>query len=123
MITNSDIYLHEIDINCINKISNNVYALTRYEHDLSSPLIDKFCKSHDAFIFKSPVNIDLEKAKHVQNVRGSENSIIDNLIENGNKLYNPCYQIKIVHLHASMLRDKGRIRIHNGKNRITPSYI
>jgi hypothetical protein len=123
MITNSDIYLHEIDINCINKISNNVYSLTRYEHDLTSPLIDNFRGSHDVFMFKSPVNIDLEKAKHVQNVWGSENSIIDNLIENGNKLYNPCYQIKIVHLHASNLRERNRIRITGGKNKVKPSYI
>ena len=54
---------------------------------------------------------------------GSENSIIDNLVDQGNKLYNPCYQIKIVHLHSSELRDENRIRIPGGRFYINPSYI
>ena len=58
MITNSDIYLDECDTKLLNKLDNNtVYSLTRYEYDMSSPLIDKYEGSHDCFIFKSPIII------------------------------------------------------------------
>lgn len=130
MIANSDIYLHECDLECLKNISENVFALTRYEHDLSYPLIEtmrqKKWASHDAFIFQSPLTkIKLKnfipKINHYQNTWGSEHIIIDRLIENKYQLFNPCYQIKIVHLHASELRDKDRQRVSHNKYFICPS--
>jgi len=120
MISNSDIYLYEYDIDCLNRLDNNVFSLTRYEYDMSCPLINNYCGSHDSFIFKSSLNINLDNIKHVQNVWGSENSIIDNLCESGYKVFNPCYQLKIVHLHESNLRNEDRIRIPGGKYLIPP---
>jgi len=114
MISNSDIYLYECEIDCLHRLDNNIFALTRYEHNLSCPLIDTYMGSHDAFIFKSPLSINLNPIKHVQNVWGSENSVIDNLYHHGYKIYNPCFQIKIVHLHESGLRNEERIRIPGG---------
>lgn len=125
MISNSDIYLYECDMDCLNRIGNNIFALTRYEYDLSSYFIDSMVDcTHDAFIFKSPLTKNiLEKIKHVQNVWGSENSVITSLIENGNyKIYNPCYQIKIVHLHKSGYRNEDRIRIAYSKYGHKPVY-
>lgn len=115
MITNSDIYLGESDVNILNKLDNNtVYSLTRYEHDMSSPLIDKYEGSHDCFIFKSPINFinNIDNVKHVQHVWGSENVVLYELNNSNIKIYNPCYQIKIIHLHQSDLREENRPRIN-----------
>jgi len=123
MVSNSDIYLHECDIDCINRISDNIFTLTRYEHDFSCKLINNYVGSHDAFIFKSPLNKNiLTKINHYQNIWGSENEVIDTLVTYGYKLYNPCYQIKIVHLHSSNLRNPDRIRMKYGKFLFPPSY-
>lgn len=124
MISNSDIYLHEYDIDCFIRLSDNIFALTRYEHDLSCPLIDQRIGSHDAFIFKSPLKKDfLKKLNHIQNLAGSDDSVINNLVDNGYKLHNPCYQIKIVHLHKSEVRTYNEIKIDHGKYFIKQSYF
>jgi len=125
MISNSDIYLYECDIDCLNNINNNIFALTRYEKDLSCEFIDNNIGcTHDAFIFKSPLNKNiLNSIKHYQNIWGSENSVVTSLIENGKyKIYNPCYQIKIVHLHSSNYRNEDRERIAYSKYDHPPYY-
>ncbi len=123
MISNSDIYIYEYDLDCLNKIDKNIYTLTRHENDLSCPLIDEYRGSHDVFIFKSPINCDYERINHVQNVWGSENSVIDMLVETGNNLVNPCRQIKIVHLHTSGYRNEDRIRIRDGNYFFPPQIV
>ena len=130
MITNSDIYLAECDLNVLADISDNVFALTRYEHDFSSPLIDIMTQerwgSHDAFLFQSPLKKlalkdFIPKIGHYQNRWGSEDIVIQVLLEYGYQIYNPCYEIKIVHLHASGLRDMvERETIAYTKNFIVP---
>ncbi len=121
MVSNSDIFMYECDSNILNKFTNErniCYALTRYEYDLTCRLIDKFMGSHDCFIFKSPlVNFDSNTVNHVQHYWGSENIVIYELEKVGIKIFNPCYQIKIVHLHSSGLREENRPRINiNGRN-------
>ena len=120
MIANSDIYLHELDARLLSILNDNatVFALTRHEHDFTSPMIDDFCGSHDCFIFKSPLNFHdrIENIKHVQHHWGSENIVLYELSKNNIKLYNPCHQIKIVHLHKSNLREAHRPRINYGSN-------
>lgn len=114
MVTNSDIYLHEIDTNVLNILNqdNIVFSLTRYEYDLTSPLIDKYYGSHDCFLFKSPLNYSLiENIKHVQHQWNSEGIVLYELNRINAKIFNPCRQIKIVHLHKSDIREDGRIRI------------
>jgi len=109
MITNSDIYLHKYDINVLNKLNNSniVFALSRYEYDFSCIQIENFVGSHDSFLFRSPVNIDIDSIKHYQNVLGSENVVCYELRKNNITIHNPCYQIRIVHLHNSSLRNTG----------------
>lgn len=118
MITNSDIYITDCDINLLNQLdTNTVYALTRHEYDLSCPLIDKYQGSHDAFIFMSPINdIFLKNVQHVQCVWGSENVLLYELSKANIKLFNPCKQIKIIHLHKSELRESNRIRINKERS-------
>jgi hypothetical protein len=109
MVSNSDIYIHECDINLISILNNNeVYALTRYEYDLSCPLINDYHGSHDSFIFRSPLNITLENFKFPQNVWGSENKLLALLYNQGITIKNPCKQIKVVHLHQSNIREPDR---------------
>ena len=122
MIANSDIYLHDHDLDArlLSILNDNatVFALTRHEHDFTSPMMDDFCGSHDCFIFKSPLNFHdrIENIKHVQHHWGSENIVLHELSKNNIKLYNPCHQIKIVHLHKSGLREENRPRINYGHN-------
>ena len=113
MISNADIYLHECDSNLIDLLNENkqVYGLTRYENDMSHPLIDSYGGSHDSYIFNSKYlnNIDLENEdiNFYQNFPGIETRILKYFHDNGYKALNPCYKIKIVHLHETNLRNHG----------------
>jgi len=96
MISNSDIYLHSYDINLINLLVHEkyCYALTRYEYDMTHPLIDNYLGNHDCYIFNS---------KYL------DNNFSENLFENDKKIiklfcdlkfkvFNPCKQIKLVNI-------------------------
>lgn len=121
MITNSDIYISETDENLIHRLKTekNVYALTRYEHDMTDRLIKNYCGSHDCYIFNSKFLdncIITDHTKYPQNLPGIESHIIKNFCDHGFQVYNPCHQIKIVHLHKTNLRSyKGTdwIGLHN----------
>ena len=114
MIINSDIFLLECDMNLIDRLKthNLAYSLTRYEHNMSCPLINKYQGSHDCYIFNSAfMSKNILSSPHInyyQNFPGIETHILKALCDNGFKLLNPCYQIKIVHLHATDLRSHGQ---------------
>ena len=73
MICNSDIYLLRLNGFHIKQI----YCLTRHEWEGSTPLIDNFKMSHDAFMFMSPLDkLNTGKLAHKQNILGSENVVI-----------------------------------------------
>ena len=111
MVTNSDIYIHNCEQHLINLFTtpNLLYALTRHEHDMSCKLIDNYQGSHDSFVFKSPINMNiLDKLNFVQHKWGSENKLIAELYRIGMKIANPCKQFIIVHLHSSEIREEGR---------------
>jgi hypothetical protein len=112
MITNADIYLYECDLKLIQNLKNEklCYALTRYEHNMSHPLIDNYCGSHDSYIFNSKfINYKIinEHTNFYQNFPGIESHIIKNFCDSEVKVLNPCKQIKIVHLHKTQLRNHG----------------
>jgi hypothetical protein len=112
MLTNADIYLHECDLNLIEKLKTEklCYALTRHEFNMSHPLIDSYRGSHDSYIFNSSFineTIISEHTDFYQNFSGIETHIIKNFCDLGFKVFNPCKQIKIVHLHRSELRNVG----------------
>jgi hypothetical protein len=113
MITNSDIFLYECDNILIESININklAYALTRYEYNMSCPLINNYGGSHDCYIFNSKFIDDKiinEHTNFYQNLPGIETHIIKNFCDNGFKVYNPCRQIKIIHLHKTQLRNHGQ---------------
>ena len=112
MITNADIFLHAYDIKLFENLNNNkiAYALTRYEYDMSYPLINDYRGSHDAYIFNSSFiseKILNDHTNFFQNFPGIETQVIKSMCDEGFKVYNPCKQIKIVHLHKTQLRKHG----------------
>ena len=123
LVSNADIYIHECDLDILNKINEPgvVFSLTRYEYDLSCPLITGYGGSHDCFIFKSPLNSDLlQHIQHVQHHWNSEGVVLYELDKINAKLYNPCNQIKIVHLHESNIREDNRITYSNERRFLLP---
>jgi len=116
-IANSDIWLSlDTDKRILSIVDDKIiFALTRYEYNNTKPLIDTYQGSHDGFIFKSPLNKDLIKhLNFYQNVLGSENVVIYELKKYNYKLFNPCYQIKIIHEHKSEIRNYKMERINRG---------
>ena len=110
MITNADIYLAECDQELIQRLHNTKtgYAITRHEWDMSHHLIDNYGGSHDCYIFHSNfITKNIVDSPHTiydQNIPGIETHIISSLLDEGLTMYNPCHQIKIVHLHRCGLR-------------------
>lgn len=118
MIINSDIYLYEIDENLLLSVKNDkiAYALSRYEWDMTTPQINRYLGSHDGYIFTPKhINNSLDLVNFYPNIPGIETHIIKMFVENNYKVYNPCFQIKIVHLHKSNIRNykDNWIGLHN----------
>lgn len=119
MITNADIYLHTVVDELISRLDTEkyVYALTRYEADMSHILIDKMVESYDCYIFNSAFlqgSILEEDLHYYQNHLGIETRLVTAFFNNGFKPLNPCYQLKIVHLHNSNLRNyKDTVYLNN----------
>lgn len=119
MIINADIYLLECEERLLEKLKYEkcCYALTRYEHNMSTWLIDDYCGSHDAYIFNSSylnATILNDHADFYQNTLGIESHLIKNFCDNGYAAVNPCKQIKIVHLHKTELRNHlAWVGLHN----------
>lgn len=123
MISNSDIYLYKCDLDCFVRMKDkDVFALSRHEKNLKCQVLG--FGSHDSYIFKSPVKIDnIKNLDHVQNVAGSDDSIVNNLIDSGNNLSNPCFQIMIIHLHESNVRTYTQEKVANGKYFVRQCYF
>ena len=108
MITNADIYLHECDVTLLERLKNDniAYAISRYEADMNAPAVNNYHGSHDCYIFKMNVNSTiLDEVDFHQNHTGIESRIINALCNQGFTIYNPAYQIKIVHLHRIIIRN------------------
>jgi len=120
MITNSDIYIKECQNALLDMLvsqKNLLFALTRHEHDMTSPEIERYENnfSHDSFIFNSPLEgIFYKDIEHVQNNWGAEHRLVRILSKANVKIQNPCMQIKIIHLHKSAVREPNRPRIDSG---------
>jgi hypothetical protein len=123
MISNSDIYLYKCDLKVLSKLENNIFALSRHEYNLKCEVLG--WGSHDAFIFK-PCYLSyeiLQGMNHEQNVAGSDDNIVNILCDNGFKLYNPCFEIMLIHLHSSNHRTYDANKIANGKYFIKQEYF
>lgn len=124
MISNGDIWIQNTQIpfffSLLNK--NFIFALTRHEMDGKCYFAEDSIDSYDVFIFKSQLNPVLQKmVVHKQNMWGSENRVIDALIDLKYKVINPCLQFKIIHEHDM----KRQNRIENNRESLShkPSRI
>ena len=118
MISNGDIWIQNTQIpfffSLLNK--NFIFALTRHEMDGKCYLAEDSIDSYDVFIFKSQLNPVLQKmVVHKQNMWGSENRVIDALIDLKYKVINPCLQFKIIHEHDM----KRQNRIENNRESLS----
>ena len=118
MISNGDIWIQNTQIpfffSLLNK--NFIFALTRHEMDGKCYFAEDSIDSYDAFIFKSQLNPFLNKmVVHKQNIWGSENRVIDALIDLKYNVINPCLQFKIIHEHDM----KRQNRIENNRERLS----
>ena len=90
---------------------------------MKCPLIDNYQGSHNAFMFKSPLSSKVVKyTNHKQNILGSENVVIYELLRENYKLYNPCKSLKIVHEHKSENRNYPGERINRGDINVDGIY-
>ena len=60
---------------------------------------------------------------HIQNLAGSDDNIVNILTDNGFILLNPCFEIKIIHLHSSELRTYSSEKVAHGKYFIKQQYV
>lgn len=122
ILSNSDIYFDNSlsKINNFN-ITNNFFALLRYDEDIKGnkhifknydiPRND----SQDCWIFRSPLNVDLNKLDFTFGTLGCD-SIFANIVhESGIQVSNPCYDIITTHVHNSNIRTYNFNDIIHGK--------
>ena len=111
-ICNSDIEFDIPNIEILTKLKDNMcYFLTRHESDNTHPLITNYGGSHDAFIFKSDIlkkkikDKDLSYVNYIQNTPGIEALLTIYFTEKLDyKIFNPCFEIKLIHHHTSNYR-------------------
>jgi hypothetical protein len=105
--------------------TKTAYSISRKEGNGDTRQIDNYYGSHDAFVFYSN-NISIHIINNLQfpqNNWGSEGRVMGELIAQGIKVYNPCKQITIVHLHSSEVREENRPWIGNHTYGNTVEFI
>lgn len=113
----SDIYLNydiEMDFFDMFLPVNTVFGITRHEptnkehtvcNDTTCVLAHSAGGCADCFIFRTPIpkNFNYEKVNHKQNRWGGECNFLHTWHQTGAKIYNPCYQVKTIHLHHNSI--------------------
>ena len=111
ILSNSDIYFEKSLGKIDNQtISNNVYALLRYDENSDSqpslyskngtPRND----SQDCWIFKSPLKVDTKLLNFEFGTLGCDNVFANIIYNSGIYISNPCLEIKSIHVHCSNFR-------------------
>lgn len=109
----SDIYLnYDIDTRFFEKFLpvNTVFGITRHEptnkeHTICDETTCGLAHSGggcgDCFIFRLPFpkEFNFDKVDHKQNRWGGECNFLHTWHQTGAKVFNPCYQVKTIHLH------------------------
>jgi hypothetical protein len=131
ILSNSDIYFDKSLSKINNKtIYNNCFSLLRYDEDNKGNKIifsrygESRDDSQDSWIFRSPLNIDLNKLNFSFGTLGSD-SIFCTLIKESNiNLSNPCFDIISTHVHKSDVRTyKIDDRIHGTYTLVKPCHL
>lgn len=93
---------------------DTVFGITRHEPtDLNHTICNKqTCDlAHstggcgDCFILRTPVpkNLDMVALDHRQNRWGGECNFLHQFYKAGSKVFNPCFQVKTIHLHKDLV--------------------
>lgn len=101
---NTDIYFDN-SLSLAHQISKGeVFALSRYEFKDSEPKLFARYDSQDAWIFKGRINTS-KIGNFYFGVPACDNVLVQELINEGYKVSNPCFSIRCYHLHASVYRE------------------
>lgn len=123
ILSNSDIYFDNSLSKINNKnIHNKFFALLRYDEteDGSKKIFTRFDEprddSQDSWIFKSPLNIDLNKINFSFRTLGCDSLLAKHIYDTGLLISNPSLDIVATHVH------KTEYRTYNCDNRIHGIY-
>ena len=122
ILSNSDIYFNETLEKINNTISNNVFALLRYDEDVSGKLTlysennKPRNNSQDCWIFKSPLKVNTNLLNFEFGTLGCDNVFANIIYNSGIYISNPCYSIQSIHVHNS------NYRTYNEHSRLTKNY-
>jgi len=131
ILSNSDIYFDNT-LSKINhkNINDSLFALLRYDEtkDGNKNIFTRHGvprdDSQDCWIFKSPLNIDLEKINFSFGTLGCDNIIATIIHECGIKICNPCFDIISIHVHNTEFRTYNvDNRIHGKYGLLKPCYL
>lgn len=109
ILANSDIYFDN-SLSKITSMNNKFYALLRYDEDEADNKnlfkLYNYARddSQDAWIFQSPLNIDLNEIDFNFGTLGCDNIFANKIYETNIELSNPCYDIISTHIHLSDIR-------------------
>ena len=117
ILSNSDIYFDKT-LNKIGDITDRLYALLRYDKD--SGIFSRYNiprnDSQDSWIFRAPLNIDLNRLDFSLGTLGCDNIFANIVYESGIDISNPAFDIITTHVH------KTEYRTYNIYNRIYGKY-
>ena len=131
ILSNTDIYFDSTLSKINNKIiHNNCFALLRYDLDINGnkKIFTRFDiprdDSQDCWIFRSPLNIDLNKLDFSFGTLGCDSIFAFYLSQSGLKLSNPSLDLISLHLHNTEFRSYNcDNRIHGKYCLIKPCYL
>ena len=131
ILSNSDIYFDDtIDLIKKEYLDNKIYALLRYDvkKDGSKDIFRHFGEprsdSQDAWIFTSPLHVDLKKLNFSFGTLGCDNMFASIIHDHGYEIENPSYSIITYHLHNIEERNYTcDDRIHGNYCLIRPHHL
>ena len=129
ILSNSDIYFDN-SLSKIDNINNTLYTLLRYDEDKRGNK-KIFCRhdiprddSQDSWIFKSPLNINLDKIDFSLGTLGCDSMFASILHEEGINIKNPALDIITTHVHSSEFRTYNcDDRVHGNYCLVTPCHL
>jgi hypothetical protein len=131
ILSNSDIYFdNTLSHVPEDDMENKIYCLLRYDQkedgtkDIFRHYDEPRSDSQDSWIFKAPLNIDLQQVNFSFGTLGCDNIFANVLFNHDYKLSNPSYDIITTHLHNYPERNYSEDeRIHGNYCLIKPGHI
>jgi hypothetical protein len=131
ILSNTDIYFDNSLEKIINiNMENKLFALLRYDLDIDGnyELFKRYNvprnDSQDSWIFKSPLNVDLDNFNFSLGTLGCDSVFAQKIYEAGYKISNPALDIISIHYHLTNYRTYTMDdRLHGRYCLIDPGYL